>query len=564
MGIKTAGTLVAKTFTRAGLHVFGNVEYPSVIRGDHNSVQLMVSDTPMQAHTRTLDLLFPLDRLALDLHKENLRPGGAVVFDGRTLKLSADDLGPEILAVDLPMAEMAKAAGLTAPASVNSIGLGAVQGLLRFDFETFARSVREALKKLKPAVLEKNLLAARQGYDRAAKEFAPRFDIALEERDAPRRMLLTGNDALSMGALKAGLKVYAGYPMTPSSSILNFMARVEREYGLVVKHTEDEISAIGTAIGAAHGGVRAMTATSGGGFSLMTEHLGLAGITETPLVVAECQRTGPSTGLPTRTEQADLKFVLSASQGDFPRIVIAPGDPEECFRWGFEAFNLAERFQTPVILLLDKHLSESIWTVEPFESKGMKVDRGALLDEAALLRGGEYKRHALTATGISPRSRPGLRGGVFRTTGDAHDEFGRITEDEEPVRLQAEKRLHKIQDWDVSVEGLSLYGKGRADVTLVGWGSSKGVMLEAADRLEGEGIRCLVLQVRFMNPFPAAFVAGILGEAKNPVLVEHSATGQLGDRIAETTGIRLEKRLLKYTGRQFMTDELAERIREIL
>jgi 2-oxoglutarate ferredoxin oxidoreductase subunit alpha len=372
-------------------------------------------------------------------------------------------------------------------------------------------------------------------------------------------MLLTGNDALSMGAVKAGLKFYAGYPMTPSSSILNFMAAHEREFGMVVKHAEDEIASIGMAIGASHAGVRAMTATSGGGFALMSEFLGLAGITETPLVVAECMRTGPSTGLPTRTEQADLKFVLSASQGDFPRVVIAPGDPEECFRFGFEAFNLAERLQTPVILLLDKHLSESYWTREPFPTEGMGIDRGEWVDGKSAPR--SYKRHLVTESGVSPRVLPGTPEGVYTTTGDAHDEFGHITEEEEPVRTQMEKRLRKLDLVDTARDGITLHGNPDAGLTLLGWGSSKGVILEAMDDLQAGAIDANFLQVRFMNPFPAEAVAGVLKKASRVLLVEHSASGQLAELVSAKTGITVEDRLLKYTGRQFFRDELTEAIK---
>jgi 2-oxoglutarate ferredoxin oxidoreductase subunit alpha len=565
MGVKTAGEVLARSCTRAGLHVFQNVEYPSIIRGGHNSVQLAVAPRPVLAHAAALDLLLPLDRPALDLHLEDVRPGGAVLLDAGTLKFDPGREGrDDLLLVDVPMKAIAKEAGLKAAAAVNSVGLGAAHRILGAGFDGFASRLREALGSLKPDLAEKNLAAARAGYDAVPARFVEAFGVAVEPVEAPGRMLLTGNDALALGAIRAGLKVYAGYPMTPSSSILSFLAKRERDLGIVVKHAEDEIAAIGIAVGASFAGARAMTATSGGGFALMSEFLGLAGMTEIPLVIAECQRAGPSTGLPTRTEQSDLLFALSASQGDFPRIVLAPGDPEECFRLGFEAFNLADRFQTPVVLLLDKHLSESSWTVAPFDTAGMEVDRGEIAGSGSFGRGTAFRRHAVTASGVSPRTFPGTPGGTFTTTGDAHDAFGRITEEEGPVAEQMDKRMRKLAGLDVSRTGFALHGDPDADVTLVGWGSTKGVILEAMARLGREGARCNFLQIRALNPFPDAGVRRVLEKAPRALLVEHNATAQLGRRIRERTGIEIEEAVLQYTGRQFTSDGLAARLRELL
>lgn len=563
-GIKTAGLIFARLCSRAGLHVYGNVEYPSIIRGDHNSYQVMVSEERVFGHVRRLDVLLALDDLSIELHGSKIRPDGALIYDADKTKADVKKLEEQGVAlVGLPFQSMIKEAG-GKQHLLNTIGVGAAVGLLRFDSDAIAVTFEDAFARHGEHVLRQNLDMARRTYDTAAEGFADRFDVMLEGRAAPKRMLLTGNEALAMGAIKAGVKFYAGYPMTPSSSILNYMAKHERDCGMVVKHTEDEISAAGMALGAAFAGVRSMTATSGGGFCLMCEFLGLAGMTETPLVMVECQRPGPATGLPTRSEQGDLKFVLSASQGEFPRIVIAPGDPEQSFRLAFEAFNLAEKYQTPVILLMDKHLSESVWTCEPFNCEGMTIDRGHWLDEAALRSMPEYKRHGLTESGVSAMVRPGTVGGVFTTTGDEHDEYGHISEEEDVRSSMVKKRLRKTDSLDISECGWKLHGDSAADLTVVGWGSTTLPIRGAMDLLEKEGARISFLQVIYMNPFPGKQVVEALGKAGRTAVVENNATAQLAAVIRENTGVKIDDHILKYSGRQWLVDELADQIRRRL
>jgi 2-oxoglutarate ferredoxin oxidoreductase subunit alpha len=564
VGIKTAGLIFARLCSRAGLHIYGNVEYPSIIRGDHNSYQVMVSRKRVFGHTRVLDVLLALDDLSVELHRDEIRSGGAVVYDVDKSKVDTGALEEQgLLLVGVPFQSIVKEVG-GGQRLLNTVGIGATLGLLRFDFKAIAATLEDTFARHGESVLKQNLDAARRAYDVAFKGFADRFDVTLQRVDAGKRMLLTGNEALAMGAIKAGVKFYAGYPMTPSSSILSYMAARDREWDLVVKHAEDEISAAGMALGAAFTGTRAMTATSGGGFSLMCEFVGLAGMTETPLVIVESQRPGPSTGLPTRTEQSDLKFVLSASQGEFPRIVLAPGDPEESFRLAFEAFNLAERYQTPVILLMDKHLSESIWTAEPFDTSGMVVDRGARLDAATLASMTEYKRYAFTESGISPRVDPGTPGGAFRATGDEHDEEGAISEDETVRSKMMEKRLRKTDSLDVSECGWKLHGDSGADLMIVGWGSTTLPMRGAMDLLAENGTSIGFLQVIFLSPFPDEQVTEILAKARRTVVVENNATAQLADLIRERTGVKIDDAMLKYSGRQWLVDELADQIRRRL
>ena len=573
-GVKTVGDVFSRICVRAGLHVFVNLEYPSNIKGEHNHTQLMIAERPVRSIEAPLDLLLCLDAKSVVWHQRDLRPGGALIYDSENLDVSPVDvgLGPvkidrqDILVVDMPLLRIAKEVG-GGEKMLNSMGIGAMQGLLRFDFEELAAMLRVTLAKLGEELVRKNIEGARHAFDMATERYADRFDRRLERRDGPDRLLITGNDALGLGALKAGVKFYAAYPMTPSSSLLGLMARHSEEFKMVTVLPEDEIAAIGMAVGAAYAGVRAMTGTSGGGFCLMSEHYGLAAMCEIPLVILESQRPGPATGLPTRTAQGDLWFVLSAHQDEFPRVVIAPGDPEEAFRLGFEAFNIADRLQTPVIILMDKHVSESAWTYEPFRTEGMTIDRGEFLEEVTRteIADGCYRRYKVTESGVSPWARPGTPGGVYLANGNMHNECGHISEDENVRTAQLAKRLRKLDLLDVSETGARLHGDPEADVTLVGWGSNKPVLLDVMHKLQKHrGLRCNFLQVIYMSPFPVTKVTEVLGRAKRTILVENNAAAQLGSLIRARTGIEIQEKILKWDGRTFFRDRLAEAIEKLL
>ena len=571
-GVQTVGQGFALMCARAGLHVFVNHEYPSNIKGEHNYTQIMVSENEVGSTIEGIDLLLALDAKSVILHQDKLFPGGALIYDSEGLEVSPVDKGrieakvtrDDVLVIDLPCERIAKEVGGT-KRMINTIGMAAVQGLLQFDFGELEGMVRESLGKLGEEKLEKNVEGARRAYDAVREKYAGDFGVTLERRDGPKRMLVSGTEALGLGALKAGVKFYSSYPMSPSSKLLGFMCKNARRYGLVALLTEDEISAAGMAVGAAFAGVRAMTGTSGGGFCLISEHFGLAGNCEIPLVVFEAQRPGPATGLPTRTEQGDLRFILSAHQGDFPRIVVAPGDPAEAFRLGFEAFNLADRYQTPVVVLQDKHLAESFWTYEPFAIDGMEIDRGEALDEARLRAIADFRRFCVTESGISPRAHPGTPGGMFTATGNEHDVTGHTSESPEDRTAQTAKRLRKLDSLDVSDIGWKLHGDSEADLTLVAWGSTKPVILDVMDALKKRrGVNCNFLQLIYMNPFPSGRVGEILGKAKRTFAVENNATGQLAALIAEKTGCFVDEKILKWNGRQFLRDELAELIEQRL
>jgi 2-oxoglutarate ferredoxin oxidoreductase subunit alpha len=564
-GIMTTGLIFAKVCSRAGLHVFDHTEYPSLIRGGHNTYQVRAEVEEIYSHVKHVDLLVALNKETIDRHKEELAPEGGIIYDGDKIPLSKEDLGREnVKLYHVPLLKLAEESGGRS-IMINSVALGASVALIDFDFEMLSDVIRDTYRGKSKETIEFNITAARLGYDYVkGKGMEKDFGRKLPKVCGKKRMLLTGNDALCIGAIKAGCKFYAAYPMTPSSSILHTMASQERNFSLVVKHTEDEIAAINMVIGAVFAGARAMVATSGGGFSLMSEALGLAAMTETPIVVAVCQRPGPSTGLPTRTEQGDLRFVLHASQGDFPRFVIAPGDVEECFYETIKAFNLAERYQCPVILLLDKYLSESHKTAEEFNVSRVKIDRGLLLSDEELEKIQEFKRYAFTETGISPRTIPSQKGGIFRTTGDEHDETGYLSEDETVRTKMMDKRFRKFEQAERETLEPKLFGPKDAEVTIIAWGSTKGPIKEAMKLLDRDGIKANFLQILYISPFPTKTVSKVIGTSKRIVIIENNKTAQLASVISEKTGKGIEHKILKYDGRQFFPTEIYERVKEVL
>ena len=564
-GIMTTGFIFAKVCSRAGLHVFDHIEYPSLIRGGHNTYQVRAEVEEVFSHVKHVDLLVALNEETIDKHKEELASGGGIIYDGDAIPLSKEDLRREdVKLYHIPLLRLAEESG-GRRIMINSVALGASFALIGFDFEMISDVIGDVYRGKAKETIEFNIKAAKLGYDYVkSKEIEKDFRRKLPKVAGKRRMLLTGNEAVGLGAIKAGCKFYAAYPMTPSSSILHFMASQERNFSLVVKHTEDEIAAINMAIGAGFAGARAMTATSGGGFSLMSEALGLAAMTETPIVVVVSQRPGPSTGLPTRTEQGDLKFVLHASQGDFPRFVIAPGDIEECFYKTIEAFNLGEKYQCPVILILDKYLSESHKTAEEFDVSGIKIERGRLLSNEELERIEEFKRYEFTETGISPRTIPSQRRGIFTATGNEHDETGYLSEDKTVRTKMMDKRFRKFEQAEKEIPEPKLFGPKDAEVTIIAWGSTKGPVKETMRLLGRDGVKANFLQILYISPFPTNTVSKIIETSKRTVIVENNKTAQLASLIKEKTGKEIEHRILKYDGRQFFPTEIYQRVKEVL
>jgi 2-oxoglutarate ferredoxin oxidoreductase subunit alpha len=569
-GIARSGFLFAKACMRGGLHVFGTNDYQSLIRGGHNFYVVRISDKEVYSQTDYVNLLVALNAETVLLHKHQIVPNGGIIYDSEDVALSPETLGRQDLALfPIPLRKIV-VEELKEPHNLimrNTVALGAVAAVSDFDFALLEEVMRDTFKA---ETAETNVRAAKTGYDYAREKSGDSFGYRLKKTDAARkrRIFLSGNEAVGLGAVKAGCKFFAGYPMTPTTGLLHFMTANERDNRMIAMQPEGEIAAMNMIAGAAFAGARAMTATSGGGFCLMSEGLGMTGMTETPVVVMVGQRPGPSTGLPTHSAQGDLRFVIHASQGEFPRVVIAPGDIEECFYETVRAFNWAEKYQLPVILLTDKYVAESEASVEPFDANRVKVERGSYMTDQ---REGkeEYRRYEVTETGVSPRVVPSTKGAVVHANSDEHDEYGFTSEDPSMAMMMTDKRLRKLDTIvkemeERNVESTKFYGPEEAKATIVSWGSTKGPIREAMRLLDQEGIAVNYLQILYLQPFPKARVEQILGKASKTIVVENNRTSQLSSLIRDHILKKADHRILKYDGRPFNPIALSERIKEAL
>jgi len=552
-GVESSGGGFCKALGRGGLHVFGLPDYYSRVRGGHNWYSIRVSDRPLHSHTEPVHLLLALTEETILRHRDKIVEGGAIVYDsGQVQDLPLPVPGVRLLPI--PLSDIAKEkAGIVL--ARNTVALGVAAGLTGLDLTPLESVIRQNFARKGQTVVGANLAAIEAGY-KEGQRHARDFPFKLRTNpSAPPRMVVNGTQAFSLGALAGGCRFTSGYPMTPGSPVLHWMAAHAARYGVVIKHTEDEIAAICMAIGAAHMGARTLVPTSGGGFALMVEALGLAGITETPLVIYNAQRPGPSTGLPTRQEQGDLLFMLYASQGEFPRFLLAPGTHEELFVAGWRAFNLAEKYQTPAMVLSDHYLAVAVRTLEldAFDFQATEIDRGKLLSDADLdALEEEYLRYRVTDSGVSPRALPGHPKAVYVTSGNEHEESGAISEEPEVRNAQVQKRQRKMVGMVEEMSGPSRYGPEDAEVTFVSWGSTYGPLREAVDGVNAEQPgRANFLHFADLWPFPTEAVLKAFEPARRLVAVENNATAQLGTLIRSQTGRQMDGVILKYDGRPF-------------
>jgi 2-oxoglutarate/2-oxoacid ferredoxin oxidoreductase subunit alpha len=561
-GVESTGAGFCQALTRGGLYVFGLADYYSRIRGGHNFYSVRISDRSLCSHEEPVHLLLALTEETLPRHRDQIVQGGAVVYD-TALKVSPEDLiGEGITYIGVALSGIAQEQAGTTLAR-NTVALGVAAGMTGFELDSLQSVIRDNFARKGQAVVDGNLGAVEAGYNEGIKHAAGYAFKLQGDANAPRRMALNGTDAFAMGALAGGCRFVCGYPMTPGSLALHWMVAHAQDYGVVIKHTEDEIAAINMAIGAAHMGARALVPTSGGGFSLMVEGLGLAGMTETPVVIYNAQRPGPATGLPTRNEQADLLFMLHASQGEFPRIMLAPGTHEQAFVAGWRAFNLAERYQTPVLVLSDHYLAVAVRTVDPeaFDFDAVHIDRGALLSEADLDAMQEpYRRFKITESGISPRAIPGHPKAVYTAASNEHNERGTISEEPDVRTSQVDKRMRKLVAATAEMAAPAWYGPSGAEITCVCWGTTIGPLCEAVDRFNAAGGSANVLHFQDLWPLPADAVNEALDRAGRLIAVEVNATAQLATLIRAQTGRSMDGTLLRYDGRPFTPEYILERL----
>jgi 2-oxoglutarate ferredoxin oxidoreductase subunit alpha len=537
-GVHAITLPLARALVRAGAYVLVVQDFQSRVRGGHLFNLIRVSDKPLISSREGVDLLVALNQETVTLHRNKLAPGGALIYDAA----AAPDIPQGLMAVELKARELISdpKAGEIA---VNAGAGGAILGMLKAPLEPLLDLLAATFTDKGDQVVELNRQAAQGGYALGAKAALGRTMAGITPPATPR-LLLNGHEALALGALAAGLTFISGYPMTPWTSVLNTIAARAARLEVVVEQAEDEIAAIHMAIGASYAGARAMTGTSGGGFCLMTEAVGLAAMTETPLVIVESMRPGPSTGLPTRTEQGDLQFVLFSGQGDSPRALLAPGNPAQGFAQAVRAFNLADRYQLPVFLLTDQYFGDTLVTQEMSD-----FPDAAPIDRALAQGPGQegYQRYEITPDGISPRRLPGF-GPVVVADSDEHTPDGHLTEDLQVRRAMHDKRRRKLAGLAQEMGGVTTAGPADAAMALMSWGSSLGPVQEAVERLNAQGTPARMVHLSELWPFPNKVVGQAIGQAQKLVIVEMNATGQLNRLLRQETGRGADQLVLKYDG----------------
>jgi 2-oxoglutarate ferredoxin oxidoreductase subunit alpha len=566
-GLDKTGDTIAKTCSRLGLYLNAYNSYQSVIRGGHIWLRVRISEEKVYTHGDQLNVLIALNQDAIERHAREVASGGAIIYNSDKLKVAPALVGDNVLTAPMPVNELLKQFGKLPNLMQNTVATGALLYLLNLDFDMAAEVLADTFKHKGEAVIEQNVNVARAGYDYAKENFVPlgyQWDFT-----QVRRPFVTGNECFAIGAVAAGCKFYSAYPMTPASSILHWMANHGAKCGVVVKQCEDELAVMNMAIGAGHAGVRAMCGTSGGGFALMTEAIGMAGMIEAPVVVIEVQRGGPSTGIPTKTEQADLNQVYGASQGDYPRVIIAPTTTTDCYYTAVEAHNLAEKYQLPVTIISDLLLSEHPETIEADALRhDVAIERGEIVSEWAEGEKGQFKRYEFTRSGISPRALPGTEGAMYVAATDDHDEEGVVISDvftTPPVRRKIqEKRMRKMEAVLAELQPPQLEGPPDADVTLIGWGSTYGVIREALALLAEGGINANHLQIKYLHPFHSKEVSEILSKCKRTICVECNYTGQFARHLRAETGFSVSEMILKYDGEPFEPHHIVEQVRAII
>lgn len=531
-GTAVTSYFIGKVFCELGYYVFNYRDYPSLIRGGHNFNVLRISDKPIYSHKDKYDIIIALDQKTIDLHQKNLNKKGFILGD--------DDLKSKKLVsidVDLTLKK------LKAPRIIeNDIFIGWLFKYFGIDKKLLLKEAEKEFKTKKINLIKK---AIEKGY--ALSKIKEKL-----KRIGKGKYFISGNQAVGVGALSSGIDIYIAYPMTPATAVLHFLAKKQLDNNILVLQLENEIGVVNAALGASFGGAKTMVGTSGGGFALMTEALSLSGISELPLVVYLAQRTAPATGVPTYTGQGDLKFVVNAGHGEFPRIVVAPGDPKEAIVRTKEAFYLSTKYHLLSIIISDKHLGESDYAFD-------KLERSSVSNERFILKkpSKDYKSYKITKDGVSPRAVPG-QGPVVRATSYEHNEYGNTIEDAYWTVKMTDKRFKKLKYLKDEIKKLNpaiLYGKGKN--LIIGWGSTKGAIIDALPQLKDFRF----LQISYISPFPKKIVKREIEKSKKVILVENNVTGLLGDIIAEQTGYIIKNKVLKYDARPFVSEFIVNKIK---
>ena len=561
-GSLTTGDFIAGVFKRMGLDVYTYKDFPSRIRGGHTNYVIRAGERPDYGMADFVDGLVAFDLEAVEAHIEEMRPGGFVIFDNTSETVPAEKKRGDVTWYELPLGKMAKE-DLGLELVRNTISLGVLGALIGMDMGILRGIVVDAYKRKGDKVVDLNTRAIEAGEQYVKQHFSEwPSGYGLRAKTDGDRMIMMGNDAIAYGALVGGCRFMAGYPITPATDVLEWMAKYAPRFGGVAIQAEDELAAINMVLGAAFTGVRSMTATSGPGQSLMTEAIGLAGVLEIPVVIVECARTGPSTGMPTKTEQSNLNQLIFSGHGEIPRIVIAPGTVEDSFYLTALAFNLAEKYQCPVFVLSEQALCQSKATLPVLDLSRVEVDRGKIVREPVVF--GEYKRFAFADDGVSPRVIPGVEGGMHLAPGSEHNEAGVITENARNRARMMEKRMSKMESARADLPQALIHGDPHAPIGIIGYGSNRGPIAEAQERLAASGVATKFIELRTLWPFPEEEVRAFIDDAAHVFVVENNYTGQL-ERLARYVVGPLERmhRVLKYNGRPFRPIEIIEPIERL-
>lgn len=562
-GVESTDRIFSTALNRLGYYLYGYRHFSSRIKGGHTNNKIRISTRPIRAISDDLDILVAFDQESIDLNAKELRKGGVVVADAK-FKPSLPE-GSDARLFSVPITAIAEELGTSL--MKNMVASGASWALLGLPLEVFNKAVEEEFGRKGPAVVEKNIEAVARGakfvLDQAG---GPLEEFKLGPADGEKKLFMIGNDAIGLGAVAAGCRFMPAYPITPASEIMEYLIKRLPKLGGTVIQTEDEIAAVTMAIGANYAGARALTASAGPGLSLMMEAIGLAGMTETPVVIVDTQRGGPSTGLPTKQEQSDMNALIYGTHGEIPKIVISPSTVEECFYDTIEAFNLADRYQVPVIIMIDLQLALGKQTAAQLDYGKVKIDRGNLVTEVANPEEGKlFKRYEFTDNGISPRVIPGVKGGIHHVTGVEHDQEGRPSESPVNRKKMMDKRLSKLNGLRITNPILVDAKHDNPDLLIVGMGSTGGTIDEARARLDQDGIKTNHITVRQMHPFPTEDLAPHLAKAKKIVVIENNATGQLANQIKLHAGYADRiKNVLKYDGTPFLPSEVHTECKELL
>ena len=562
-GIESTGEIFSIALNRLGYYLYGYRHFSSRIKGGHTNNKIRVSTTKVRTISDDLDILVAFDQETIDVNYKELNEKGIIIADSKFNPKNPDDSQGTLYAV--PFTEIATNLGTSL--MKNMVAIGATSAILNFDINVFRNVVQEIFGKKGTQVVDKNMEAIKAGYDYLKNQsLDPSSLIRLEAADGQNRLFMIGNDAIALGALAGGCRFMAAYPITPASEIMEYLIKNLPPLGGAVIQTEDEIAAVTMTIGANYGGVRAITASAGPGLSLKMEAIGLSGITETPLVIVDTQRGGPSTGLPTKQEQSDLMAMIYGTHGEIPKIVMAPSTVQEAFYDTAEAFNLAEEYQCPVIILTDLQLSLGKQTVDPLDYSKVNIRRGKLIrEDLPEMENKEYfKRYEVTEDGVSPRVIPGVKNGIHHVTGVEHDETGKPSEGAVNRNLQMDKRFRKMENikFDTPVHKNAPHEE--ADLLLIGFNSTRGAIEEAMERLEKDGVKVNHAHIRLIHPFPTDELLPLVENAKAVAVIENNATGQLANIIKMNVGHANKiHKVLKYDGNPFKPNEVYEKCKDI-